>query len=147
MVHAEGDALVHREDLQGPMPPVPEASQMPLSRALRGVSSTLAGPSTYQRPPDSGIAVEQRRLFEATGIHSAVIAPIRSTRAVLGALTLGRAETPADFTPADLPLLETSPAGPGWPSTTPVSTSVSARSLRPCRTTCCPRCRSCRAWR
>ncbi|MFI1538101.1 SpoIIE family protein phosphatase [Streptomyces anandii] len=106
VVHAEGDTLVHREDLQGPMPPVPEESPMPLSRALRGVSSTLAGPETYQRPPDSGIAVEQRRLFEATGIHSAVIAPIRSSRAVLGALTLGRAETPADFTPADLPLLE-----------------------------------------
>ncbi len=79
---------------------------MPLSQALRGVSSTLAGPETYQRPPDSGIAVEQRRLFEATGIHSAVIAPIRSTREVLGALTLGRAETAGDFTPADLPLLE-----------------------------------------
>jgi PAS domain S-box-containing protein len=106
VVHAEGDTLVHREDLQGPMPPVPEQSPMPLSRALRGVASALAGPETYRRDPDSGIAVEQRRLFDATGIHSAAITPIRSTREVLGALTLGRAEKPGDFTVADLPLLE-----------------------------------------
>ncbi|MFJ9150498.1 SpoIIE family protein phosphatase [Streptomyces sp. NPDC102270] len=106
VVHAEDDTLVRHEDLQGPMPPVPEESPMPLSRALRGVASTLAGPQTYQREPDSGIAVEQRRLFEATGIRSAAIAPIRSTRAVLGALTLGRAKDPVDFTTADLPLIE-----------------------------------------
>ncbi|WP_425246398.1 SpoIIE family protein phosphatase [Streptomyces sp. NEAU-NA10] len=106
VVQADGDTLTRHDDLQGPMPPVPEESPMPLSRALRGVASTLAGPETYQQPPDSGIAVEQRRLFDATGIHSAAIAPIRSTREVLGALTLGRAERPGNFTTADLPLLE-----------------------------------------
>ncbi|MFF9396148.1 SpoIIE family protein phosphatase [Streptomyces griseoluteus] len=106
VVHAEDGGLVDHEELQGPMPPVPEESPMPLSRALRGVASTLAGPQTYQQPPDSGIAVEQRRLFEATGIRSAAIVPIRSTREVLGALTLGRAEKAGDFTTADLPLIE-----------------------------------------
>ncbi|MGC0335489.1 SpoIIE family protein phosphatase [Streptomyces sp. SLBN-8D4] len=106
VVRAEGDALVRHEDLEGPMPPIPEESPMPLSRALRGVASTLAGPQTYERDPDSGIAVEQRRLFEATGIRSAAIAPIRSTRAVLGALTLGRDKDPVDFTSVDLPLIE-----------------------------------------
>ncbi|MEU4466952.1 SpoIIE family protein phosphatase [Streptomyces sp. NPDC024017] len=106
VVHADGDTVTHREDLQGPMPPIPDESPMPLSRALRGVASNLAGPQTYQGPPDSGIAVEQRRLFDATGMHSAAIAPIRSTRSVLGALTLGRGENPAPFTPVDLPLIE-----------------------------------------
>ncbi|MER5184538.1 SpoIIE family protein phosphatase [Streptomyces sp. NPDC002896] len=106
VVQADGNTLVHSEDLQGPMPPVPEESPMPLSRALRGVASALAGPETYQQAPDSGIAVEQRRLFEATGIHSAAIAPIRSTREVLGALTLGRAKKPGKFTTTDLPLIE-----------------------------------------
>ncbi|MEU3934228.1 SpoIIE family protein phosphatase [Streptomyces sp. NPDC029044] len=106
VVHSDGDTLTHHEDLQGPMPPIPEESPMPLSRALRGVASNLAGPQTYQGPPDSGIAVEQRRLFDATGMHSAAIAPIRSTRAVLGALTLGRDENPAPFTSVDLPLIE-----------------------------------------
>jgi hypothetical protein len=106
VVHADGDTLVPHEDLQGPMPPVSEESPMPLSRALRGVASTLAGPHTYEGTPDSGIAVEQRRLFDATGMHSAAIAPIRSTREVLGALTLGRADNPVAFAPADLPLIE-----------------------------------------
>ncbi|CAM5276735.1 hypothetical protein SCANM63S_02989 [Streptomyces canarius] len=104
VVHAEGDRLVHQEDLEGPMPPVPEESPMPLSRALRGVASALAGPATYQHAEDSGIAVEQRRLFEATGTGGH--RPVRGTREVLGALTLGRAEKPGDFTTADLPLLE-----------------------------------------
>lgn len=79
---------------------------MPLSRALRGAASSLAGPATYQGPPDSGIAVEQGRLFTETGMHSAVIAPIRGLRDVLGALTLGRSRHPRAFTAADLPLLE-----------------------------------------
>ncbi|MGW3819720.1 SpoIIE family protein phosphatase [Streptomyces sp. NPDC005046] len=103
--HKDG-VLVEREDLQGPMPPVPEESPMPLSRALRGASSSLAGPANYQGPPDSGIAVEQGRLFTETGMHSAVIAPIRGLRDVLGALTLGRSTRPGAFTAADLPLLE-----------------------------------------
>ncbi|MFJ2261854.1 SpoIIE family protein phosphatase [Streptomyces sp. NPDC087844] len=105
MEHKDG-ILVERDDLQGPMPPVPAESPMPLSRALRGAASSLAGPATYQGPPDSGIAVEQQRLFTATGMHSAAIAPIRGLRDVLGALTLGRAQRRDAFTPADLPLLE-----------------------------------------
>ncbi|MFC8194357.1 SpoIIE family protein phosphatase [Streptomyces sp. NPDC060006] len=105
MEHKDG-ILVEREDLQGPMPPVPAESPMPLSRALRGAASSLAGPATYQGPPDSGIAVEQQRLFTATGMHSAAIAPIRGLRDVLGALTLGRGRRHDAFTPADLPLLE-----------------------------------------
>ncbi|MYR41922.1 SpoIIE family protein phosphatase [Streptomyces sp. SID5910] len=106
VVHVDGDRLVHRGDLEGPMPPVPEESPMPLSRALRGVASALAAPDTYQGTPDSGIAVEQRRMFDATGIRSAAIVPIRGTREVLGALTLGRADTPGEFSTPDLPLIE-----------------------------------------
>ncbi|WP_055490069.1 SpoIIE family protein phosphatase [Streptomyces sp. TP-A0356] len=105
MSHKDG-VLVERHDLKGPMPPVPEESPMPLSRALRGAASAVAGPSTYQGPPDSGIAVEQRRLFAETGMHSAAIAPIRGLRDVLGALTLGRSQRRDVFTAADLALLE-----------------------------------------
>ncbi|MFF9621894.1 SpoIIE family protein phosphatase [Streptomyces griseosporeus] len=106
VAHAEGGTVVFREDLQGPMPPVPQESRMPLSRALRGVASSFAGPETYQGPPDSGIAVEQRRLFEATGMHSAIVVPLRSLHEVLGALTLGRADQPERFATADTTLLE-----------------------------------------
>jgi serine phosphatase RsbU (regulator of sigma subunit) len=106
VAHAESGTVEFREDLQGPMPPVPEDSSMPLSRALRGIASTLVSPETYQGQPDSGIAVEQRRLFEVTGMHSAVVVPIRSLRDVLGALTLGRADQPEQFTSTDIALLE-----------------------------------------
>ncbi|MEU6669687.1 SpoIIE family protein phosphatase [Streptomyces sp. NPDC046727] len=106
VAHAEGGTVVFREDLQGPMPPVPQESRMPLSRALRGVTSSFAGPETYQGPPDSGIAVEQRRLFEATGMHSAIVVPLRSLHDVLGALTLGRADQPERFTAREVTLLE-----------------------------------------
>ncbi|MBO8190132.1 SpoIIE family protein phosphatase [Streptomyces oryzae] len=104
VVHYEDGGLVDREDLQGPMPPIPQESVMPLSRALRGAASTLAGPENYQGPPDAGIAVAQRKLFEETGMHSAAIAPIRGVREVLGALTLGQGERPEEF--SDLSLLE-----------------------------------------
>ncbi|MEV4950151.1 SpoIIE family protein phosphatase [Streptomyces sp. NPDC053755] len=106
VVHHQDGALVHRTDLEGSLPPVPQESTMPLSRALRGAASALAGPDTYSGTADSGIAVEQRRLFKATGMHSAAIAPIRTVREVLGALTLGRSEQAEAFTPADLSLLE-----------------------------------------
>ncbi|MDX2813148.1 SpoIIE family protein phosphatase [Streptomyces sp. PA03-5A] len=106
VVQNKDGLLIERADLQGPMPPVPQESPMPLSRALRGAASTIATASTYHGPPDSGIAVEQHRLFERTGMHSAAIAPIRGLRDVLGALTLGRSERPDGFTAGDLPLLE-----------------------------------------
>ncbi|KFG01058.1 SpoIIE family protein phosphatase [Streptomyces europaeiscabiei] len=103
--HRDG-VVVRREELEGPLPPVHEESFMPLSRALRGAASALAGPETYQGPPDSGIAVAQQKLFQVTGLHSAAIAPIRGPRAVLGALTLGLSDRPGAFTDAELSLLE-----------------------------------------
>ncbi|MFD0312990.1 SpoIIE family protein phosphatase [Streptomyces flavalbus] len=99
-------ALVHHRDLQGPMPPIPGDSELPVARALRGAASTLASPEMYQGPLASGMAVEQRRLFAATGIHSAAVGPIRGLREVMGALTLGRSDRPDPFTGEDLPLLE-----------------------------------------
>ncbi|WP_069816984.1 SpoIIE family protein phosphatase [Streptomyces sp. TP-A0874] len=101
--HEDGD-VVFRDDLRGPMPPIPQKSTMPLSRALRGAASTLTGPEAYHGPPDAGIAVAQRELFRATGMHSAGIAPIRGLREVLGALTFGCSDRPEPF--SDLALLE-----------------------------------------
>ncbi|WNZ14122.1 SpoIIE family protein phosphatase [Streptomyces sp. 11x1] len=103
--HRDG-VVVRREELEGPLPPVHEESLMPLSRALRGAASTLAGPETYQGPADSGITVAQQRLFKEAGLRSAAIAPIRGPRAVLGALTLGLSERPGTFTDAELSLLD-----------------------------------------
>ncbi|QYC42506.1 Stage II sporulation protein E (SpoIIE) [Nonomuraea coxensis DSM 45129] len=106
VVHHENGVLVHHEDLEGGMPPVPEASSMPLSRALRGVTAALAGPETYRGRPDSALAVVQQELFRATGMHSASIAPIRGVRETLGALTLGRSGRHDAFTQGELLLAE-----------------------------------------
>ncbi|MER6770140.1 GAF domain-containing SpoIIE family protein phosphatase [Streptomyces bacillaris] len=106
VLHAGSDGLTVREDLQGPMPPVPASSPMPLSKALRGVSSALAGPKTYAVPADSEVAVAQRKLFAATGIETAAIAPVKGPSEVLGAITLGRTAVEEPFAPADLDLLE-----------------------------------------
>ncbi|MGA5251547.1 SpoIIE family protein phosphatase [Streptomyces pseudogriseolus] len=106
VVHAEHGDLVRREDLEGPLPPVPEDSLLPLARALRGVSPALAGPFPHAAADSSPLTAEQSRLFAESGIHSAAVAPIRGVREVLGALTLGRAEQSEAFTAHDLPLLE-----------------------------------------
>ncbi|MEV5524542.1 SpoIIE family protein phosphatase [Streptomyces pseudogriseolus] len=106
VVHAEHSDLVRREDLEGPLPPVPEDSLLPLARALRGVSPALAGPFPHAAADSSPLTAEQSRLFAESGIHSAAVAPIRGVREVLGALTLGRAEQSEAFTADDLPLLE-----------------------------------------
>lgn len=106
VVHYANGGLADRADLCGPLPPVLDDSPHPLSRALRGAASTVATPATYAGEPDSGIAIEQRRLFDAAGIACAVIGPIRGPREVLGALTLGRTGQSTPFTADDLPLLE-----------------------------------------
>ncbi|MGA5125672.1 SpoIIE family protein phosphatase [Streptomyces pseudogriseolus] len=106
VVHAEHGDLVRREDLEGPLSPVPEDSLLPLARALRGVSPALVGPFPRAVVDASPLAAEQSRLFAESGIHSAAVAPIRGVREVLGALTLGRAEQSEAFTADDLPLLE-----------------------------------------
>ena len=106
VAHHQAGRLARRADLEGPMPAVSPDSQMPLSRALRGVAASLADFTVYQGEADSGIAVIQQELFAAAGIHSAAIAPIRGPREVLGAMTLGRTAPGPVFTTSELTLLE-----------------------------------------
>ncbi|MFD0366754.1 SpoIIE family protein phosphatase [Streptomyces sp. NPDC127114] len=106
VVEHQAGRLVRHTELEGPIPAVTAQSRLPLSRALRGSGASLAGPEVYQGEPDSGIAVVQHELFAATRMHSAVIAPIRGPREVLGALTLGRGDNLVPFTGRDLALLE-----------------------------------------
>ncbi|MBY8877301.1 SpoIIE family protein phosphatase [Actinacidiphila acidipaludis] len=106
VAHLDDGVLTERSEFCGPLPPMPEGSTLPLAKALRGAASTVATPATYERHPASGIAVEQQRMFAATGIRSAVIGPIRGPREVLGALTLGRVGEEAPFTDDDRALLD-----------------------------------------
>lgn len=107
VVHHENGRHIRREEMQGPLPPVSETSLMPLSRVLRGASTTRVSLRDYQRPPDTGLAMAQRTLFERTRIHAAITAPLRGPRgAILGALTLGRADQLHDFTSTELALVD-----------------------------------------
>lgn len=106
VVSAKDGVLRTHEDLQGPMPPIPATSPMPLARALRGVAAALTGPETYANPPGTGLAAEQAKHFKAAGIQTAAIAPIRGPHEILGALTLGRTSREEPFTPCDLAMVE-----------------------------------------
>uniref|UniRef100_UPI000B03BAE1 PP2C family protein-serine/threonine phosphatase n=1 Tax=Peterkaempfera griseoplana TaxID=66896 RepID=UPI000B03BAE1 len=106
VVHYVGGRYVNMAQFEGPMPPVSEESAMPLSRVLRGGPPTLVRPHDYQVPPDNLLAVVQRDLFRATGMSSAVIAPLRGPRGVLGALTVARSGPRPAFGSDDLSLVD-----------------------------------------
>lgn len=107
VVHHRAGLHVNVPEFEGPLPPAPESSTMPLTRVLRGAPATRIGPEDYMGPLDAGLAGVQRELFHRTGIHAAIAAPLRAPReAVIGALTLGRADKAGDFEPAELALVE-----------------------------------------
>ncbi|PRX99705.1 SpoIIE family protein phosphatase [Allonocardiopsis opalescens] len=94
-------------EFEGPLPPVPAASAMPLSRVLRGAPATRIRAEDYTVPPDTGLAVAQRELFTRAGLRTAVAASLRGPlEGVFGALTLGRGGPRPDFTTTELALVE-----------------------------------------
>ncbi|MDA8371631.1 MAG: SpoIIE family protein phosphatase [Nocardiopsaceae bacterium] len=107
VVHHREGVDVTMAELEGPLPPLSESSALPLAQVLRGAPSTLATAQDYAAPPDTGLTSVQRELFQKTGMHSAVIAPLRSRGGtVLGALTLGRADQDKKFDSTELALVE-----------------------------------------
>ncbi|WP_030542910.1 SpoIIE family protein phosphatase, partial [Streptomyces albus] len=107
VVHHENGRHVSVTELEGPLPDhLSWESRSPLQRVLRGASALIAGPEDYAGVPDSAIHQVQSDLFRFTGIHSAVMAPLRGGRGVLGALTLGRADQEQPFDREDLELID-----------------------------------------
>ncbi|KAF4407286.1 MULTISPECIES: SpoIIE family protein phosphatase [Streptomyces] len=106
VVHHEGGRHVSKPELEGPIPPLSWASRSPLQRVLRGAPAALVGPENYAGQPDSAIQKVQQDLFRVTGIHSAIMAPLRASHGVLGALTLGRADQPNAFGRDELALVD-----------------------------------------
>ncbi|GAA0496046.1 SpoIIE family protein phosphatase [Streptomyces olivaceiscleroticus] len=106
VVHHVDGRHVRVDELAGPMPPVLETSRMPLSSVLRGAAPRIVSPDDYAGPPDSGVAVQQREMFRAIGMRSAVIAPLRGPGKVLGALTLVRTDQETPFDAAELALVD-----------------------------------------
>ncbi|MFJ7775905.1 PP2C family protein-serine/threonine phosphatase [Streptomyces yangpuensis] len=93
--------------LQGPLPDVPQASADPLARVLRGAGPLVADPEAVLGADDaSAWHAAQVTLFTALHAKSAVIAPLRARRQVLGALTLARSGDQLPLTADDLDLIE-----------------------------------------
>ncbi|WP_374984085.1 SpoIIE family protein phosphatase [Streptomyces fradiae] len=93
------------EDFRGRLPPPTGAARGPLARALSG-----AGPLLLTEPPQadptSPLDADYRDLFERLGAASAVVAPLRARREVIGALTVARGPRERPFTEEDLRLVD-----------------------------------------
>ncbi|KAF0651658.1 MULTISPECIES: SpoIIE family protein phosphatase [Streptomyces] len=93
------------QEFQGRLPPPTEAARGPLARALSGAGPLLlTGPP--QADPTSPLDADYRDLFERMGAASAVVAPLRARREVIGALTVARGRRERPFTEADLRLVD-----------------------------------------
>ncbi|GGW54675.1 hypothetical protein GCM10010340_36710 [Streptomyces griseoloalbus] len=105
-------AVVHRlprgprpEEYEGRLPAVSDTARGPLARALRG-----AGPLLLAGPPSpsevvSPLDAHYLGLFRIMGADSAVVAPLRARRQIIGALTIARHGGGRPFTEEDLPLV------------------------------------------
>ncbi|GGW95156.1 hypothetical protein GCM10010297_16110 [Streptomyces malachitofuscus] len=105
-------SLVHRSppgreptEYGGRLPAVSDTARGPLARALRG-----AGPLLLTGPPSPGeiaspLDAHYLGLFRTLGMDSAVVAPLRARRQIIGALTLARRGPGEPFTEEHLPLV------------------------------------------
>ncbi|WP_074995722.1 SpoIIE family protein phosphatase [Streptomyces misionensis] len=104
VVHREPAALPP-EAFEGPLPPVSGAAQGSLARVLRGAGPLLLTEIPTPQQAANALDARQLELFEQLGASSAVIAPLRARREVIGALTVARLSERRPFTEDDLPLL------------------------------------------
>ncbi|MFF5159300.1 SpoIIE family protein phosphatase [Streptomyces sp. NPDC000348] len=92
-------------EYEGRLPPVSDSARGPLARALRG-----AGPLLLTGPPSpsqvaSPLDAHYLGLFRTMGADSAVVAPLRARRQIIGVLTVARRGRDRPFTEEDLPLV------------------------------------------
>ncbi|GAA3181286.1 SpoIIE family protein phosphatase [Streptomyces virens] len=92
-------------EYEGRLPAVSDTARGPLARALRG-----AGPLLLTGPPPpaevaSPLDAHYLGLFRSMGADSAVVAPLRARRQVIGALTVARRGRDRPFTEEDLALV------------------------------------------
>ncbi|MET9119135.1 GAF domain-containing SpoIIE family protein phosphatase [Streptomyces longwoodensis] len=108
-------SVVHRDPgilpvggLTGPLPDVPDNPVGPLSRVLIGAGPLLLTAADMPHPDKAAdpLHARQLQLFDQLGTHTAVVAPVRARRQVLGALTIGRSADRAPLTEDDLAMVE-----------------------------------------
>ncbi|CAL9352117.1 hypothetical protein SUDANB176_00498 [Streptomyces sp. enrichment culture] len=94
------------EEYGGRLPPVSDTARGPLARALRGAGPLLLGGPP---PPDqvtSPLDAHYLGLFRVMGANSAIVAPLRVRREVIGVFTVARRGRGRPFTEEDLPLID-----------------------------------------
>ncbi|GGW58603.1 hypothetical protein GCM10010503_39600 [Streptomyces lucensis JCM 4490] len=108
-------SVVHRDPgvlpvggLTGVLPDVPEVPAGPLSRVLLGAGPLLVTAADIPSPDMAADPLHARQLemFDQLETHTAVVAPVRARRQVLGALTIGRSADRAPLTYDDLAMVE-----------------------------------------
>lgn len=104
--------VVHRnpemlppEANEGRLPPLSDAAHGSLARVLHGADPLLLTDTSAQGRAESPLDSRQRELFDQLGTGSAIIAPLRVRREILGALTIARTGGEHPFTEEDLPLI------------------------------------------
>lgn len=91
---------------EGELPPVSEDSAASLARALRGAGPLLVTSFSAPGAAADPLHARELELFDRLGADTVVIAPLRSRRQVLGALTLARTESTGALDEDTLPLAE-----------------------------------------
>jgi PAS domain S-box-containing protein len=104
IVHRDPEAPVYAEHL-GRLPPMSEDTQGSLPRVLLGAGPLLLTDMPAPGQARSELDARQLRLVEQLGGHSAIMAPLRARREVLGALTLVRTGEEHPFTQQDVLLV------------------------------------------
>ncbi|MCX4618022.1 SpoIIE family protein phosphatase [Streptomyces albogriseolus] len=104
--------VVHRAphgelpEYEGPLPRVSESAGGPLARALRGAGPLLLTESPTPSQAASPLDDQYLELLRTIGADSAVVAPLRARREIIGALTVARSGPSRPFTEEDLPLVD-----------------------------------------
>ncbi|MCK8676481.1 PP2C family protein-serine/threonine phosphatase [Streptomyces lichenis] len=90
----------------GVLPAVPPEAGDPMARVLRGAGPLLLTAADLRAGADGRVPAQHLELFGRLDTASAIIAPLRARRQVLGVLTLARADDEAAYTPDDLALVD-----------------------------------------
>ncbi|MFJ9111500.1 PP2C family protein-serine/threonine phosphatase [Streptomyces sp. NPDC102283] len=90
---------------EGLLPPA-EGSAAPVARALLGVGPVLLTDFPPAKDEDDPLCLRERQLFERLAADTAVVAPLRARRQVLGVLTLVRTRREVRLTEDTLSLVE-----------------------------------------
>ncbi|MGK9465166.1 PP2C family protein-serine/threonine phosphatase (plasmid) [Streptomyces sp. G6] len=107
VLHRDPDVLP-ADGLTGLLPYPPEVATGPLARVLTGTGALLLRDTDIPPPvlAASSLDARQLELFDHLGAHTAIVAPLRARRQVLGALTIARTSEGAILGSDDVAMVE-----------------------------------------